>query len=258
MNGILTNEDFQERFKQAGLSESRVEHLLNLLTSPEGGLYKLASGKYGVSANDDVESILSVLKPDDVSPEELAIVRDLLRRAEENAIASLGTSGEAVTGEKRWAGFLPYFPTHVFVPEFLVDSYDKLFKTHGFTIKVLPLGIQKDDNYVPPQVKPSYGYANKLLNNTVSSGGDFSELTKGISKDVIQRSDWHQGGIDLDAGLLNMKIKRDGKGMPLPMTMQDPALMHIEGLSPTILEITPANTMPIFSELKAGGASTTS
>ena len=67
-----------------------------------------------------------------------------------------------------------------------------------------------------------------------------------------KNSKWQQGGIDLDAGLLNMKIKRDGEGMPLPLPQQDPALMRIEGLSPTILEIMPANAMPIFSDLQNG------
>ncbi len=59
-----------------------------------------------------------------------------------------------------------------------------------------------------------------------------------------------KGGIDFDVGLLSMKIKRDGEGMPLPLPMQDPVLMHIEGLSPTILEIAPANAMPIFADLQ--------
>ena len=63
-----------------------------------------------------------------------------------------------------------------------------------------------------------------------------------------------KGGIDLDAGLLNMKIKRDGEGMPLPMPMQDPSFMNIEGLSPTILEISPVNAAPIFSALHEGAA----
>ena len=59
-----------------------------------------------------------------------------------------------------------------------------------------------------------------------------------------------KGGIDLDADLVEMQIRRDGAGMPLPLSMQDPAMMNIDGLLPTILEITPAHAMAIFTELQ--------
>ncbi|MBF0388364.1 MAG: hypothetical protein HQL20_11055 [Candidatus Omnitrophica bacterium] len=62
------------------------------------------------------------------------------------------------------------------------------------------------------------------------------------------------GGIDFDAGQLNMTIKRDGEGLPLPLAMQDPAMNNITGLAPTILEIAPASALPIFIELRSGRA----
>ncbi len=75
------------------------------------------------------------------------------------------------------------------------------------------------------------------------------------NRDFSQKKpEWNQGGIDLDAGLLNMNIKRDGAGMPLPLPMQDPDLAHIDGLSPTILDIAPVGALPIFTELKRASA----
>jgi hypothetical protein len=59
-----------------------------------------------------------------------------------------------------------------------------------------------------------------------------------------------KGGIDLNADGLNMTIKRDGKGVPLPLSQQDMnALRTIEGFEPVIIQIEPAVNLPIFTEL---------
>ena len=58
-----------------------------------------------------------------------------------------------------------------------------------------------------------------------------------------------KGGIDFNAANLNLQIKRDGKGVPLPFAQQDMAQLNlIEGLEPVILSIKPANSLPNFSE----------
>jgi len=65
-----------------------------------------------------------------------------------------------------------------------------------------------------------------------------------------------KGGIDFNAANLAMTIKRDGKGVPLPLAQQDMAqLSHIQGFDPVILEIRSAVNVPIVSELqqKLGG-----
>jgi len=59
------------------------------------------------------------------------------------------------------------------------------------------------------------------------------------------------GGIDFNAAHLDLRIKRDGQGVPLPMGQQDQALLnHLEGLEPVILEIRPASSLPFFSQLQ--------
>jgi len=45
------------------------------------------------------------------------------------------------------------------------------------------------------------------------------------------------GGINFDAAQLNMQIKRDGQGMPLPINFQNPDLLDIQGLFPVVLNI---------------------
>ncbi len=58
------------------------------------------------------------------------------------------------------------------------------------------------------------------------------------------------GGIDLNPANLNLRIKRDGKGVPLPIGRQDMGqLNNIEGLVPVIIKIVPATYVPALSEL---------
>ncbi len=59
------------------------------------------------------------------------------------------------------------------------------------------------------------------------------------------------GGIDFNSSNLNLQIRRDGKGVPLPLAQQDMAqLSRIQGFVPRIIKIRPAAVLPIFSELK--------
>ena len=55
------------------------------------------------------------------------------------------------------------------------------------------------------------------------------------------------GGIDLNSVNLNMHIKRDGKGVPLPLGKQDLAqLSHIQGFEPVVLSIAPLTSTQEF------------
>ncbi|MBF0485419.1 MAG: WD40 repeat domain-containing protein [Candidatus Omnitrophica bacterium] len=57
-----------------------------------------------------------------------------------------------------------------------------------------------------------------------------------------------KGGIDLAASNLDMQIKRDGSGVPLPISQQNLDSIRIDGLVPVILDIKPAASIPLFSE----------
>ncbi len=56
------------------------------------------------------------------------------------------------------------------------------------------------------------------------------------------------GGIDFDPTLLNLQIKRDGKGVPLPLPEQNIENINIDGLYPVIINIQPVNaqTLPLL------------
>ena len=70
-------------------------------------------------------------------------------------------------------------------------------------------------------------------------------------EDRIKALEKEVGGIDFNSKNLDLQIKRDGKGVPLPLAQQDMAqLMQIQGFEPVIIEIKPALNLPIISELK--------
>ncbi len=82
-----------------------------------------------------------------------------------------------------------------------------------------------------------------LMSFTTSS----SAMIHGITADKLD----HLGGIDMNAAHLDLHIKRDGNGVPLPVSQQDLAQIHIDGLVPVILEIRPASASPILAQLTA-------
>lgn len=65
----------------------------------------------------------------------------------------------------------------------------------------------------------------------------------GESNDFAQK-----GGIDLNQANLGLQIRRDGNGVPLPVSQQDLENIHIDGLIPTILEIRPVTALPMLSD----------
>ena len=57
------------------------------------------------------------------------------------------------------------------------------------------------------------------------------------------------GGIDLNSEFLDMQIKRDGNGVPLPLEFQDYENINVQGFVPLIIDVTPAVNIPILSSI---------
>ncbi len=59
------------------------------------------------------------------------------------------------------------------------------------------------------------------------------------------------GGIDFNPTNMSLQIKRDGRGVPLPLPQQDLENININGLYPVIINILPVNaqTLPILGQL---------
>jgi len=66
-----------------------------------------------------------------------------------------------------------------------------------------------------------------------------------VEEGIMGKADWNRGGIDLNPALLDLQIKRDGKGIPLPLNQQPILQMRIEGFFPVIIDVVPIN-LPVI------------
>jgi len=98
----------------------------------------------------------------------------------------------------------------------------------------------------------------------VISGGVTGDLDMWqIARPVHKRSDkamngqFHKampGGIDMNSSNLELQIKQDGNGMPLPIDRQELENITINGLVPLILDIKPLTATPLFAQLTGQSA----
>ena len=58
------------------------------------------------------------------------------------------------------------------------------------------------------------------------------------------------GGIDLGNASSMLEIRRDGKGMPLPLSQQPMELRNVEGFTPLIINVMPFNPAAILSQIE--------
>jgi len=80
---------------------------------------------------------------------------------------------------------------------------------------------------------------------------EVQKITREHESKPKARDNAMNGGIDFNTANFNLKIKRDGNGVPLPIAQQDMAqLGKIDGLVPEIVTIKPATSMPLASELQ--------
>ena len=66
------------------------------------------------------------------------------------------------------------------------------------------------------------------------------EVSRGASSSVTP------GGIDLNPAILDLQIRRDARGIPLPVSDQPLDEMQVEGFLPVILRVTPVGNLPLL------------
>jgi len=86
----------------------------------------------------------------------------------------------------------------------------------------------------------------------VSAGGvlNFAQRLNG----QLEAQSSPLGGINLNPALLNLQIKRDNKGIPLPLPQQPVGDMNIDGFVPVIINITPIPNLPMLLGRNLGEA----
>jgi len=67
---------------------------------------------------------------------------------------------------------------------------------------------------------------------------------------MIKQGSSNVGGIDMNAAHLRLQIKRDGRGVALPVAQQDLENIQLDGLVPVIISITPALKSSLLSLLQ--------
>jgi tetratricopeptide (TPR) repeat protein len=110
-------------------------------------------------------------------------------------------------------------------PEDISSSYNNL----GFNLFRV--------NNIPEAIR-AYREALKSNPNNKIAKANLDEL-------VVNQAMGTPGGIDFNEDLLDMRIKRDGKGFPLEIKLQDMGAFNFAGLSPVILRILPFNSNSI-------------
>jgi hypothetical protein len=110
-------------------------------------------------------------------------------------------------------------------------------------------------NFLNAILSREFDQANQLTNDVIEN--QIVELRKlyedFLSKEIEFESQRNQassavGGIDFNAANLNLQIKRDGDGVPLPLPQQNWEQINIEGFIPVIINMAPINAqnLPIF------------
>jgi hypothetical protein len=249
-------------FQSAGLEQSVTDQLVSFLFKKQWLWSREES---------DVPTVASVSPYVDIDTIRKGIISefpDLKQQVVEKVINILKQSK---------GGFVPLNAiTHLFVPYFVVDEVRRLFHDHGYeNIKIMPLGFNQSGSIEDgPELESLLSLLDTLsgkervtvetvpislvkevvteaVNPHASSvilPNRSAQPLRQIHADMAMNS---PGGIDLNSANLNFQIKRDGKGVPLPIDQQDLSkLRQIAGFVPVLIEIKPAAGLPIFSSLQ--------
>ena len=76
-------------------------------------------------------------------------------------------------------------------------------------------------------------------------GWDLTKVGVGVVSSPLEGQQ-NIGGINLNPGLLDLQVKRDGTGVPLPLPQQPVQQLHIEGFVPLIINVTPVTNLPLL------------
>ena len=117
----------------------------------------------------------------------------------------------------------------------------------GFGIDLI---INNIDSYVKEnprrmfEINPAlYEFAALLKQafDSESKGGKF-----GFQSDDVASEEKKPGGIDFNPANLNIRVRRDDQGLPLPWDSQPINNLQIEGLTPVIINIVPVTNLPLL------------
>jgi hypothetical protein len=181
-----------------------------------------------------VKNVLLGVSTDTLSNEEKEECGPALQNILDLELISSIPVGQTTTISRRE---LIGFPAKSKLDEFVKVLHKAIYFLSDKERDKFKLDIYPDDrqNIVNIRITPN---DNSVVNPDINPGPDRALLTP-------------TGGIDFNAANMNLQIKRDGRGVPLPLSQQDMAQLNsIQGFVPEIIEIRPAVNVPIINELQ--------
>ncbi|MCB9748296.1 MAG: helix-turn-helix domain-containing protein [Candidatus Omnitrophica bacterium] len=107
-----------------------------------------------------------------------------------------------------------------------------------------------ENNEYPPSLKDLSLLINVLGENLLLIDEFKAQKESQVSSSGVDQNELKYGGINLNPRYLNLQIKRDSQGIPLPLIQQPINRMQIEGFIPIIINIVPVNVLRLSSENK--------
>ncbi len=127
----------------------------------------------------------------------------------------------------------------------LIQEYKMRYMQAGF-FYTNSQGVSLGDDYPIGNLADTIQEKIEQADKSFGGGTDVD-----VAGNVLDAAMKDPGGIDMNSANLDLQIKRDGKGVPLPLSQQDMALLsRIEGFVPRIIAIKPASSLPIFSKIQ--------
>lgn len=193
-------------------------HRVLLAYAHDGGKDQLV-GAYSIMGDEQTEMGSGVV----VNPEYrrkgvgTALMMEMIRRLKEEGKAK----------------FMIHFATRKMNDEDLVVEASQALATR---LKKL---VQEDARKVD---EDRWGIGSIFLNLRKIDRGALDEM----QDDSAMQAD-NPGGIDMNADHLELSIKRDGQGVPLPASLQNWSNIRFSGLEPVIISIEPFDSKALFS-----------
>lgn len=251
---------FNVGFRRLDKNDKRVEEIYNEICQ----MYPTLTAEY--TADLHKQKIIDFLTNKDVKPEDLVFHFEnpnyiFLRSKAEEIVSALidrlpRPSRHSISDNQKIMG--RPFDFNYFLSGQSMDIYEIKWEVPNTHQERISRGlVRRVENYNPRQ--PDIRKAVVLVTNSsvripvsnIKSIRVNGKLKWQKSGDDAMNAAKDLGGIDLNSANMDLQIKRDGRGVPLPLSQQDMARLNlIQGFVPIIIEIKPAVDLPILSELK--------
>ncbi|MBI5149617.1 MAG: hypothetical protein HZA28_02440 [Candidatus Omnitrophica bacterium] len=221
------------------LGDTKVKHKMEkeILNNPIGAEFKLYDLKISKSKSS------SPLYNRELSPGDNEFgtkIGQLLEGVNiDKAFLSAPNAIDGFEGKDKFEAFL------YLVGQISGDNKDPIVDREGKLLILKKFGLVQQDGKVPDSLSNFIILAAKKGEYNIKISTPEMPPIPVFSKEFNERKE-KVGGIDLNPLLMDLQVKRDGSGMPLPLPLQPAENMKIDGFVPVIINITPVFNLPML------------